>query len=156
MRRNFHPSYYSFSPPFKKKNFVSHFLLLSPPYIYTDAGRVYRSLSSVLSQDSSLREELIDQFGFSIKEVRVSPDHAKAFILWDSYNGQAAGAERALRRTTPRLRAAVARAMKARNVPRLEFRLDRVSEQDSELERVFARLEQEREAEERESGILNE
>ena len=46
--------------------------------------------------------------------------------------------------------------MKARNVPRLEFRLDRVSEQDSELERVFARLEQEREAEERESGILNE
>lgn len=104
---------------------------------------MYRALTAVLSQDSFFRDELITEVGFSVKEVRVSPDHAKAFVLWDSYNGQAKAAAKRLRQTTPRLRAAIAKAMGTRNVPRLEFRLDRVSDDDAELERIFARLEQE-------------
>jgi ribosome-binding factor A len=38
--------------------------------------------------------------------------------------------------------------MAARSVPRLEFRLDRVSEEDEEIERMFLRIEEERDREE--------
>ena len=98
---------------------------------------MYTALTSVLSQDSLLRDELISEVGFSIKEVRVSPDHAKAFILWDSYNGQATAAAKVIRQVTPRLRAAIAKAMGTRNVPRLEFRLDKTSDDEAEIERIF-------------------
>ncbi len=102
----------------------------------------------MLSIDTTLQDELIRELGFVIKEVRVSPDHAKAFILWDSYTGQVKQTARALQRTTPRIRAGVAKALAARSVPRLEFRLDKVSEDDAELERIFSQIEEERDREE--------
>ncbi|KAL4518446.1 hypothetical protein Ndes2437A_g04727 [Nannochloris sp. 'desiccata'] len=112
------------------------------------AGKVYRALAAVLSHDSTLQDELIRELGFVIKEVRVSPDHAKAFILWDSYTGQSKKTTRALQKTTPRIRAGVAKFLKARNVPRLEFRLDKISDDDAELERIFSWIEEERNKEE--------
>ena len=79
----------------------------------------------------------------------MSPDHAKAFILWDSYTGQSKETTRALQRNTPRIRAGVAKFLKARNVPRLEFRLDKVTDDDAEIERILSKIEEERNREER-------
>lgn len=101
-------------------------------------------MSAVLSQDPALRDALVDQVGFTVKEVRVSPDHAKAFILWDSYNGQVAGAERALRKCHSRLRSLIAKAMAARSVPTLQFRRDGKTAEENELMRIFDQIEEER------------
>ncbi len=116
--------------------FKSTFLLK----LSIDAGKVYRALSAVFSHDTTLQDELIRELGFVIKEVRVSPDHAKAFILWDSYTGQAKETTRALQKFIPRIRAGVAKALAARSVPRLEFRLDQVSEDDVQMERIFSQI----------------
>lgn len=47
----------------------------------------------------------------------------------------------------PRLRSAVAAALGARNMPRLEFRQDVLSQRQAAIEDVFRRLEEEREVE---------
>jgi hypothetical protein len=48
---------------------------------------------------------------------------------------------------TPKLRSALARALKARNMPQLVFKHDGLTEQQQEVEDVFRRLDEEAEAE---------
>jgi len=113
-----------------------------------DAARVYRAMSAVLAKDSTLREALVENLGFTIKEIRVSPDHSKAFILWDSYNGQGRAAGKALAKYRSKLRAALAHAMAARSVPLLEFRHDLKSAEENEIMRIFKEIEEERKRDE--------
>lgn len=108
------------------------------------AARVHRALSAVLERDARLRQDLVEQIGFTVKDVRVSPDHAKAFILWNAYNSSRMDAEVALRQATARLKSGIAKAMAAKSVPRLEFRYDQVSSEQEQMERLFQRLEDER------------
>jgi len=100
-------------------------------------------MSAVLSQHPAFKDEFLDRLGFAVKDVRVSPDHTKAFILWDSYNGQGAAAEAALKQRGSALRAAVSKAMGARSVPLLVFRRDALSAQDNELDRIFREIREE-------------
>lgn len=108
------------------------------------ASRLQRSLATTLLEDTTLRDILVENLGFSIKEVRMAPDNAKAFILWDSYNGQAAKTERELKACLPYLKSEVAKRLGARNMPRLEFRLDKMSAEESEIEEILDRLALER------------
>ena len=48
---------------------------------------------------------------------------------------------------TPKLRSALARALKARNMPQLVFKHDGLTERQQEVEDVFRRLDEEAEAE---------
>jgi ribosome-binding factor A len=115
---------------------------------------VANALTCVLASEDAFRGTLVRQLGFSLKDVRVSPDHAKAYVLWDSVNGRAAGAAAELERRGPRLRAAVARALGARAAPALEFRLDRLSAEGEALDRVFSALDEERREGEGEGAAL--
>ena len=112
------------------------------------AARVHRALSAVLERDARLRQDLVEQIGFTVKDVRVSPDHAKAFILWNAYNSSRVDAEAALRQATSRLKSGIAKAMATKSMPRLEFRYDQLSSQQEQMERLFERLEEERNREE--------
>ena len=55
-------------------------------------------------------------------------------------------------RRTPKLRSALARALKARNMPQLVFRHDGLTERQQEVEDVFRRLDEEAEAEQEEAA----
>ena len=109
------------------------------------AARVRQALMTIISQDSALNDQLVSTQGLTITSVRVSPDHSKAFILWDSYKKPPSDTDRVLKHLTPRLKSALSRALGGRSVPRLEFRVDRPRPEDVELERIFATLEGEKE-----------
>lgn len=74
----------------------------------------------------------------------MSPDNSKAFVLWSSYTGHAAMAGRELHRALPQLKAAVAKRLGARHMPRLEFRLDKLSNEEQDIEDIFKQLDDER------------
>ena len=74
----------------------------------------------------------------------MAPDNLKAFILWDSILDRNEAVQQELDRRGPRLRSAVARVLGARNVPRLEFRQDRLSRRQQDIDDVFRRLDEER------------
>lgn len=112
------------------------------------ASRMTSALSRVLSEEDVFRERLVRQLGFCVKEVRMSPDNMKAFILWDSYLDRHAAVQQELNKRGGRLRSAVATVLGARNVPQLEFRHDSLSPQQQTLEGIFRELDEEREAEE--------
>ncbi|GAB4823108.1 hypothetical protein N2152v2_010154 [Parachlorella kessleri] len=110
----------------------------------TIASRLQSALFRALSEEDVFREGLVRRLGFSIKEIRMAPDNLKAFILWDSVLGRNEAVQQELDRRGPRLRSAVAKVLGARNVPRLEFRQDRPSRRQQEIEDVFRRLDEER------------
>ncbi|KAI7837074.1 hypothetical protein COHA_009072 [Chlorella ohadii] len=109
------------------------------------ASRVQSALETALLHNMQLREALVTQLGFAVKEVRMSPDHLKAFIQWDSILGQGAAAplERELACMAPKLRTEVARVLRARNAPHLVFRRDAPTAKQQELEDIFAQLDAE-------------
>lgn len=111
-----------------------------------DAARVHRAFSAVLMSDSKLREQFVEDMGFTVKAIRMSPDHSKAFILWDVYNVTPSVAKQIIQKATPRLRAGIAKAMATRNVPRLEFKHDKLSMEEEELDRIFKQIEKENES----------
>jgi ribosome-binding factor A len=96
--------------------------------------------------DSKLREQFVEEMGFTVKAIRMSPDHSKAFILWDVYNVTPSVAKNIIQKATPRLKAGIAKAMAAKNVPRLEFKHDKLSMEQEELDRIFKQIEKESES----------
>jgi ribosome-binding factor A len=122
---------------------LSFFIRSLFPFLLADAARVHRALTAVLSSDASLREALIHDVGLTIKDIRVSPDHTKAFVLWESFMGRGAATAAALQRHLPRLKAGVAKAMAARRVPRLEFRRDEKGSEIEALERTLDQIDEE-------------
>lgn len=108
------------------------------------ASRVHAALSRALLKDAALHDSLVKQLGLSVSDVRVSPDCLKAFILYESFTGQTQPLQRELQRSVGRLRMALGRELGARHVPRLEFRLDRLSREQAALEQAFAAMERER------------
>lgn len=111
--------------------------------LHADAARVYRAFAAVIMSDSKLREQLIEDMGFTIKAIRMSPDHAKAFILWDVYKVTPSVAKHVIQKLTPRLKGGISKAMAAKNVPRLEFKHDKMSVEEEELGRIFQEIEKE-------------
>ncbi|PRW33870.1 ribosome-binding factor A [Chlorella sorokiniana] len=109
------------------------------------ASRVQGALETALLHNAQLRDALVTHLGFAVKEVRMSPDHLKAFIQWDSVLGREAAAplQRELARMAPKLRSEVAKVLRARNAPHLVFRRDAPTAKQQELEDIFAQLDQE-------------
>ncbi|KAL4436945.1 hypothetical protein ABPG75_004084 [Micractinium tetrahymenae] len=104
------------------------------------ASKVHRALETALMHNDHLRDTLVHRLGFAVKDVRMSPDNLKAFILWDSITGQPGRLRSELNAQGPRLRAAVAAALRARNAPQLVFRHDGLTPQQQEVEEVFQLL----------------
>ncbi|KAL4430570.1 hypothetical protein ABPG77_005810 [Micractinium sp. CCAP 211/92] len=111
------------------------------------AAKVQRALETALLRNDHLRDALVQRLGFAVKDVRMSPDNLKAFILWDSIIGQPDRLRSELNAQGPRLRAAVASALRARNAPQLVFRHDGLTPQQQEVEELLARLDAEAAAE---------
>lgn len=110
---------------------------------HADAARVHRALSTVLEEDSQLRDALIENLGFSMKELRPSGDNSKVFILWSTYFEDTNYVEKELLKHVPRLRFLLAKALKAKTVPRLEFRRDVLPEEFERLNAVLDEIDEE-------------
>ncbi|CAL8468697.1 g8237 [Coccomyxa elongata] len=108
------------------------------------AGRVRDALQTVMMfTDSNAFKDLTGRYGFTVVEVRMSPDNSTAYILWDAFPECHEDAERELNQRTSRLRRSLAQALKSRHVPRLEFRRDAPSSEELAVEQALQRLQTE-------------
>jgi ribosome-binding factor A len=114
-------------------------------FFYTVARRVQDALSSVLYRNDEYRRLFVDQLGFTIKDVHVTPDRQNAFILWDSYNHNEIQTNLELKQRLPKLKAILAKELQAKKMPRLEFKLDRPSAKLKTLDALFDKIANERE-----------
>lgn len=83
----------------------------------------------------------MEDAGVSIKDLRPSPDHSKVFILWNTYKDDGYRAERLIEKHSSRLRSLLSKALKARTVPKLEFRRDIFAEEIELLEETLDNIE---------------
>ncbi|EIE22336.1 hypothetical protein COCSUDRAFT_56029 [Coccomyxa subellipsoidea C-169] len=93
--------------------------------------------------DTNTYSDLTGRYGFTVVEVRMSPDNSTAYILWDAFPERHDAAERELNQRVSRLRRSLAHALKSRHVPRLEFRRDAPSSEELAVEEALQRLQNE-------------
>jgi ribosome-binding factor A len=103
-------------------------------------SRVIKAIRAVLENNDALFECLVKDAGISIRDIRMSPDNSKAYILWDTYKeDDVDGAERVLKEHMPELKRLVSKKLAAKRVPYLEFighHQDSVQQSKSEYERL--------------------
>eukprot|EP00878_Enallax_costatus_P009947 GHUV01010385.1.p1 GENE.GHUV01010385.1~~GHUV01010385.1.p1 ORF type:complete len:210 (+),score=58.24 GHUV01010385.1:942-1571(+) len=85
-------------------------------------GRIEAAMESVLLTDGAIREQLVHRHGLNIHRVMVSKDRRSVFVLWDADDGKAQECQKALEKNAFRLRRELAKAMKSKFTPYLEFR----------------------------------
>ncbi|KAF8063046.1 hypothetical protein HT031_003885 [Scenedesmus sp. PABB004] len=86
------------------------------------AGRLEHAVEAVLLGDGVLREALVAAHGLTIHRIRLAKDRRAVHVLWDAAPGQAPACAAALERNAFRLRAELARVLRSRHTPFLEFR----------------------------------
>eukprot|EP00894_Picocystis_sp_ML_P004746 jgi/Pico_ML_1/55263/g148.t1 len=120
------------------------------------ATRVHVKLGECLVHNVQVKERLLDNTGFTVLEVRMSPDLQKAYIRWSCRDGREAEADKAVRSATAKLRQCLSKSLGAKFVPSLEFRREgeRNPKQEA-LEDAFRRASEEREAWEKEGRVLD-
>ena len=110
--------------------------------------RVGEELRHVLSQvlrDGGCRDPALREASITITEVRLSPDLRNASVYVMPLGGDSAAEVVAgLKRSTPFLRALVARTLSLRYVPALVFALDSSFDQADRISALLARPEVER------------
>ncbi|CAL5221525.1 g3733 [Coccomyxa viridis] len=104
-------------------------------------ARVRDALHTVMMDSGGAAyARLVWQLGFTIVEVRMSPDNMTAFVLWDAHDDSLFSAEREIGYRLSQLRRDIGRLLGMRHTPRLEFRLDRLSQEQQDVEDAFERL----------------
>lgn len=103
------------------------------------ASRVIRALESALCETPFL-ETMVKQYGFCVEEVRMSPDMLTAFVLWSAHPEYELSTQKELQQRMSKLRVAMGRALKAKHVPRLEFRLNQLTASQEAVEHELKRL----------------
>ena len=97
------------------------------------SSRVETAIESSLLTDAVLREALVEQNAFTVHAIRVSRDRRTAYVLWDCHPSRKPACERFLQHNAFRLRRALAKLLRAKQVPYLEFRHDRLPEQKAHV-----------------------
>jgi len=91
-----------------------------------------------LERDGVLAQAIVKDAGISVRDVRMSQDNSKAFILWDTYIENVQGAGQILRENTGKIKHLVSRQLNCKRVPFLEFiGYHDVSVQQSEQEYIL-------------------
>ena len=115
---------------------------------YPRAARVREAIKEVLASEV---ERLKDPgVGFvTITDVTISPDLRTAKAFYTVYGGEVerAATRDGLRRATKHLRSAVARSVRLRYTPTLEFVEDPVPERTQRIDRILATLHHEEDRE---------
>uniref|UniRef100_A0A383V7W2 Ribosome-binding factor A n=1 Tax=Tetradesmus obliquus TaxID=3088 RepID=A0A383V7W2_TETOB len=86
------------------------------------AGRLETAIESVMLADAAIREHLVERYGLTIHRIELAKDRRTVFILWDAHQGKAKACEQALEKHAFRLRRDLAKNMKSKHTPFLEFR----------------------------------
>lgn len=86
-----------------------------------DASKVMRALRDVLERDGLLSQSIIKDAGISVRDVRMTPDNSKAFILWDTYKENVGASEALLRENTGKIKHLVSKQLRSKRAPFLEF-----------------------------------
>jgi ribosome-binding factor A len=110
-------------------------------------GRLEAAIEAALLADAVVRAQLVERHGVAIHRVRLARNRRTAHILWDANPGAAAAAEAALQRCAFRLRRHVAKVMRSRHTPYLEFRHDRLPPRQACVAAAIERVEREAAAE---------
>lgn len=80
-----------------------------------------KAVRAVLENNDSLFQCLVKDAGISIRDIYMSPDNSKAYILWDTYKeDDVDGAEKLLKEHMPELKRLVSKKLGAKRVPYLE------------------------------------
>ena len=97
-------------------------------------GEVLREALTDTFARAPIRDPILTRTTITVTEVRTSPDlrQARVFVM-PLGGGESAPVIEALRRATPYLRTEVARRVKLRHAPALEFELDRSFDESSHI-----------------------
>lgn len=106
-------------------------------------GRFEIAVESVLNADGLLREQLVMKNGFTVHKIRLSRGQRKATILWDCYPGKVAECARIAVANAFRMKNMIARNLRGRHVPHLEFVHDHLPPAKEDLVRAFEHVERE-------------
>lgn len=82
---------------------------------------VHRAMQAVLQRNENLFQSLVRDGGICFREIRMSPDNTKAFILWDTYKKDTDYASSLLRQHTGTLKHLVGKALATKKAPYFEF-----------------------------------
>lgn len=113
------------------------------------AGKVYKAIQAVLTNTASLRQVFVEEAGFSVKDIRMSPDNSKAFILWNTYKSMGSVVqnqegieelEAIVQKHAGKLRMALAKKLGVKNVPYIIFKRDSLSEDHIKLQKVLDKI----------------
>jgi ribosome-binding factor A len=86
------------------------------------AGRLESAIESVMLADAAIREHLVERYGLTIHRIQLAKDRRTVFVLWDAEQGKAKPCEQALEKHAFRLRRDLAKNLKSKHTPFLEFR----------------------------------
>jgi ribosome-binding factor A len=78
-------------------------------------------MQSVLQKNDTLFQSLVKDGGICFREIRMSPDNTKAFVLWDTYKEDTMHATAVLRQHTGTLKHLVSKALATKKAPYFEF-----------------------------------
>jgi ribosome-binding factor A len=85
------------------------------------AGRLENAIESVMLADAAIREHLVERYGLTIHRIQLAKDRRTVFVLWDAHQGKAKACEQALEKHAFRLRRDLAKNLKSKHTPFLEF-----------------------------------
>jgi len=68
-----------------------------------------------------LTEAIVKDAGISLRDVHMSQDNSKAFILWDTYRENVHGAEQTLKENTGKIKHLFSKQLNWKRAPFLEF-----------------------------------
>ncbi len=106
-------------------------------------SRFEQAIESSLLTDTVLRESLVEQNLFTIHNIRLSNDRRTAYVLWDCHPERVDICERFLKHNAFRLRNNVGRLLRAKQVPYLTFKHDRLPESKAALASAIEEVEKE-------------
>eukprot|EP00877_Chromochloris_zofingiensis_P014416 jgi/Chrzof1/9228/Cz03g40200.t1 len=120
------------------------------PYVYQSdqqvgqlraLGRLESAFETALLSNTVVRERLVERYGFTVHQIRLSKDRRKAYILWDCFPERVAACEKELHSQAYRLKRDIAKNTQSRFTPYLEFRHDHLPANKADVAATIERVE---------------
>lgn len=101
------------------------------------------AIESVMLADATIREQLVERYGLTIHRIQLAKDRRTVFVLWDANQGLAQHCQRALEHNAYRLRRELARNLKSKFTPFIEFRHNHLPPLQAAVAAAIEQVEQE-------------
>lgn len=109
-------------------------------------GKLEGAVEAVLLGDAIIRERLVQRQGFTVHRIRLTNDRRRASVLWDAHPGREEACAKELQHIAYRLRGCIAKALRSKHTPYLEFKLDRLPPRQAGVADALRKVEREQRA----------